>query len=44
MKRIILTLIIILSILLSILCQPCYAADKKPDISELKKPERVCRT
>lgn len=35
MKRIILTLIMIFSIL----CQPCNAADKKPDISELKKPE-----
>lgn len=35
MKRVILTLIVILSIL----CQPCYAADKKTDISELKKPE-----
>ena len=35
MKRIILTLIMVFSIL----CQPCYAADKKTDISELKKPE-----
>ena len=35
MKRIILTLIMVFSLL----CQPCYAADKKTDISELKKPE-----
>lgn len=35
MKRIILTLIIILSIL----CQPCYAADKKTDFSQVKKPD-----
>ena len=35
MKRIILTLFMVFSIL----CQPCYAADKKTDISELKKPE-----
>ena len=35
MKRVILTLIVILSIL----CQPCYAADKKTDISKVKKPD-----
>lgn len=35
MKRIILTLIIILSIL----CQPCYAADKKTDFFQVKKPD-----
>lgn len=35
MKRIILTLIMVFSLF----CQPCYAADKKTDISELKKPE-----
>lgn len=35
MKRIILTLIIISSIL----CQPCYAADKKTDFSQVKKPD-----
>lgn len=35
MKRVILTLIVILSIL----CQPCYAADKKTDFSQVKKPD-----
>ena len=35
MKRIILTLIMIFSIL----CQPCYAADKKTDFSQVKKPD-----
>lgn len=35
MKRIILTLIIILSIL----CQPCYAADKKTDFFQVKKTD-----
>jgi len=35
MKRVILTLIVILSIL----CQPCYAADKKTDFSKVKKPD-----
>lgn len=36
MKRIIFTLIMVFSIL----CQPCYAAYKKIDISELKKPDK----
>lgn len=35
MKRIILTL----TVILSILCQPCYAADKKTDFSQVKKPD-----
>lgn len=35
MKRIILTLVMVLSIL----CQPCYAADKKTDFSQVKKPD-----
>lgn len=35
MKRIILTLIMVFSIL----CQPCYAADKKTDFSQVKKPD-----
>lgn len=35
MKRIVLTLIMIYSFL----CQPCYAADKKTDFSQVKKPD-----
>lgn len=35
MKRIILTLIMVFSIL----CHPCYAADKKTDFSKVKKPD-----
>ena len=35
MRRIVFVLIVILSVL----CQPCFAADKKTDFSQYKKPE-----